>query len=136
MALKWTDELAVGVETIDNQHKSIFAMANNLFDAMEEGRGKEEVGETIAFLRKYITEHFRDEEELMVNHNYAGYSEQRKEHKQFIKDYSALENEVETKGISSHFVVQTQLFLAKWFVNHINKSDKALGAYLKAAKNL
>lgn len=28
MALKWTEELAVGVEAIDNQHKSIFAHAN------------------------------------------------------------------------------------------------------------
>ena len=136
MALTWTDELAVGVEAIDNQHKSIFAMANNLFDAMEEGRGKEEVGETIVFLRNYITEHFRDEEELMINHNYAGYPEQRKEHKKFIKDYSALENEFETKGISSHFVVQTQLFLTDWLVNHINKSDKAFGVFLKWQKSL
>ena len=135
MALTWTDELAVGVEAIDNQHKSIFAMANNLFDAMEEGRGKEEVGEKIVFLRNYITEHFRDEEELMINHSYAGYPGQRKEHKKFIKDYSALENEFEAKGISSHFVVQTQLFLAKWLINHINKSDKAFGTFLKRQKS-
>jgi len=136
MALTWTEELAVGVEAIDNQHKSIFASANNLFDAMERRQGKEEVTETTAFLRKYITEHFRDEEELMINHNYAGYPEQRKEHKKFIKDYSALENEFETKGLSSHFVVQTQLFLTDWLVNHINKSDKALGAFLKRLKSL
>lgn len=29
------EALAVGIEIIDNQHKSIFAMANNLFDAKE-----------------------------------------------------------------------------------------------------
>ena len=134
MALKWSDELSVGVEAIDNQHKSIFAMANNLFDAMEAHHGKEEVAETIVFLRKYISEHFFDEEELMVNHNFPGYAEQRKEHEQFLTKYLALEAEFETKGADSHFVVQTQLFLSSWLINHLNKSDKALGVFLKKAK--
>ena len=134
MALKWSEELSVGVEAIDNQHKSIFAMANNLFDAMEAGHGKEEVAETIAFLRKYISEHFCDEEELMINHNFPGYAEQRKEHKQFLTKYLALEAEFEAKGASSHFVVETQLFLSSWLINHINKSDKAIGVFLKKAK--
>lgn len=131
MALKWSNELSVGVDAIDNQHKSIFAMANNLFDAMESGHGKEEVADTIAFLRKYISEHFCDEEELMINCNFPGYAEQRKEHKQFLAKYLILEAEFEEKGASSHFVVETQLFLSSWLINHINKSDKALGEFLK-----
>jgi len=100
---------------------------------MEAGRGKEEVTETIVFLKKYVREHFCDEEELMINHNFPGYAEQRKEHNQFIKDFLALEGEFEAKGANSHFVVQAQLFLSSWLINHINKSDKAIGEFLKKA---
>ena len=57
----------------------------------------------------------------------------RKEHKQFLTNFLTLEAGFEAKGASSHFVVETQQFLSSWLINHINKSDKALGEFLKKA---
>ncbi len=59
----------------------------------------------------------------------------RKEHKQFLTNFLTLEAEFEAKGASSHFVVKTQLFLSSWLISHINKSNKAIGEFLKKAKN-
>lgn len=43
MAIEWTDELATGVNKIDNQHKELFKRINNLLDACNQGKGKDEV---------------------------------------------------------------------------------------------
>ena len=38
--IQWTDDLAVNVLDIDNQHKELFARINRFFDAFEQtGRG-------------------------------------------------------------------------------------------------
>ena len=44
MAMQWNENLAVGVDVIDNQHKGIISRINNLLNAMSQGKGKDEVG--------------------------------------------------------------------------------------------
>ncbi len=34
MAVLWSNDLVVGVDTLDNQHKGIFIRINNMLDAM------------------------------------------------------------------------------------------------------
>jgi hemerythrin len=43
----WDDVLATGVAKIDEQHKQLFAAVNSLIDAIEEGRGNEEVKKSV-----------------------------------------------------------------------------------------
>ena len=40
MAIKWTPDLSVGVENIDEQHKIWFEKANELFEAGKQQRAK------------------------------------------------------------------------------------------------
>jgi hemerythrin len=44
MAIEWTDDLAVGIVEIDNQHKELFHQINQLLEACNQGKGKETVG--------------------------------------------------------------------------------------------
>ena len=37
--LTWTTEYSVAVEAIDKQHQKLFAMLNELHDAMKSGKG-------------------------------------------------------------------------------------------------
>ena len=53
MAVQWSENLAVGVNMIDEQHKGIFSRINNLMNAMSQGKGKEEVGKVLEFLADY-----------------------------------------------------------------------------------
>ncbi|MCF6155622.1 MAG: bacteriohemerythrin [Candidatus Brocadia sp.] len=131
MAIQWTENLAVGVDMIDNQHKGIFSRVNNLLSAMAQGKGRDEVGKVITFLADYVVKHFRSEEELMIKNNYDGYPSQKKEHAQFIQDFSGLKKEFETSGVTSHLVIQVQQRLCNWLTNHIGNEDKKIGAFLK-----
>lgn len=130
MVFQWSEDLTVGVEVIDQQHKGIFSRVNILLSAMAQGKGGNEVGTVVLFLSDYVIKHFRAEEDLMIRHNYDGYASQKAEHMKFIKDFSLLKNEFETHGITSPLALQTQQLLCDWLKNHIVIEDKKLGIFL------
>ena len=74
----WTPALSVGVEMIDEQHKTWFDKAEKLFEAGRNRQAKEYIGELLEFLDSYTKKHFADEEEYMLSINYPGYEAQKK----------------------------------------------------------
>ena len=50
MEVKWTTNLSVGVEKIDEQHKIWFDKANNLFQAGKNRKSREVIEEMFHFL--------------------------------------------------------------------------------------
>ena len=42
--MTWTEKLSVGVGVLDEDHKRLVGMVNELYDAMQAGHGKETVG--------------------------------------------------------------------------------------------
>ncbi|MHB8171886.1 MAG: bacteriohemerythrin [Thermincolia bacterium] len=131
MAIQWTQDLAVGVNEIDNQHKELFAKVNKLIEAMHQGKGKEEIGEVVSFLEKYVIEHFGTEEKLMTKHNYPNFTAHKGHHNEFIKDFNALKKEFEFKAANTFLVIQIQRRVVDWLIDHIGKVDKELGKFLQ-----
>ncbi|NLY30396.1 MAG: hemerythrin, partial [Firmicutes bacterium] len=75
MAIKWTPNLAVGIEKIDEQHKVLFERINALIEACNQGKGKDTVADLITFLKDYVVFHFRDEQQIMLNYKYPQYEQ-------------------------------------------------------------
>lgn len=70
-AFEWTPDLETGNETIDAQHRTLFAYANDLNDAMNStDRDEDAVIECVWRLTDYVMEHFADEQELMESVHY------------------------------------------------------------------
>lgn len=130
MSFEWNEGLATGIVEIDNQHKEIFKQLNVLLDAMDRGKGKEEVGQVLAFLENYIATHFRDEERYMGEHSYDGLRWQRAEHSRFIKDFYRLKNKLLQWGNTLHVVVQVEQALGNWLIKHI-KEDLYIVLHLR-----
>jgi hemerythrin len=130
MALKWAEQLATGIAEIDNQHQEMFERTNILMQAMHEGKGKNEIQEVMAFLDDYVVSHFGLEEDYMTQYNYPGLARHKEQHQDFITNFNAIKNELESTGPSSALVIQTQRKLSDWWVNHIVAVDKELGAFL------
>ncbi|MBI5307973.1 MAG: hemerythrin family protein [Planctomycetes bacterium] len=86
MLFVWDKGLEIGNDEIDNQHKEIFKRVNKLLSAMADGRGKETIGNLIAFLTEYVAIHFNAEEALMRKHSYTDYLQHQMQHKQFTGD--------------------------------------------------
>ena len=128
----WSDAFSVGSQLIDNQHKSLVRMTNELF------QGCERHDETLAFMRviqsavNYAKTHFATEERFMQKTNYPEAAIHKAEHEAFVVELLKQVREFE-KG--SCAPIDFALYLKNWLLNHIAVSDKKYAPYLKNIKD-
>jgi hemerythrin len=134
MAVEWTQDLAVGVKIIDEQHQEIFRRVDALLEACKAGKGKQAVGGMLTFLEDYIVEHFTAEEAIQMQYAYPSYKAHKQEHERFIQSVEELKKKFEKEGPSLMTVLETNRTVVDWLVKHIKKVDMDLGAYLKLSK--
>lgn len=131
MLIEWTEDLAVGIAEIDNQHRELFSRINQLLEACTQGKGKDAVSDIVRFLEEYVVVHFSAEEKLMEKYSYPDYRDHKKLHEQFVTDFSGLKEKLETEGPGPHIVIMTNRVVVTWLNSHIRNVDKNVGAYLK-----
>jgi hemerythrin len=132
--MEWTEDLAVGVSTIDSQHKELFKRIGKLVAAIKEHRCKEEVDGTILFLEDYARFHFAEEEKRMQEAGYEGLAEHRKHHAVYLKNIGDLKGQAtlpRIHGMSYELSVTVNQVVVDWIVDHIMKIDKKFGSFLK-----
>ncbi len=129
MAIEWTPNLAVGVSSIDHQHKTLFDKANQLFEAGKNNKTKEFISEMLDFLDEYTKKHFRDEEAYMRSINYPGYNDQKKLHADFILALNTLKKEYHDSGGSIIVILNANQMVIDWLLKHISIEDKKIGIY-------
>lgn len=120
----WDDKLITRHPSIDSDHKKLVDLVNQLFDAMQSGKGKEACGRVLNELIQYTKTHFAMEERLMATHQYARTAEHKAEHAKLLKEVG----DFKVKFDAGSLTVTASLlsFLRDWLINHISKSDKAL----------
>lgn len=130
MANFFNDRLLIHVEKIDNQHRNLFEILDELQQACKKEKGKKVIRELFNSLKKYAVIHFLDEEKVMIKNNYPGYLEHRKMHKAFSKKVLELEKTLNNKEIPLTTLVEVNSFLSKWLITHIGMEDKKIGQFL------
>ena len=129
--MKWTEDLSVGVELIDTEHKALINAINDLFDACSKGLGRKKISETLAFLQNYVVTHFSDEENLQKQCGYPDYINHHKLHSDFVARVGEYSNKMETEGTSIAFVAEFNSFVTNWLIYHISREDKKIGIFIK-----
>jgi hemerythrin len=127
--IDWTEKLSVGVPSIDTQHKKLVAMANELYDAMKAGHGKDVLNKTLDGLINYTVTHFKYEEKLFAQTGYAASKPHLKEHEDLTKQVLAIQEKMKA-GVSFSQSMQVMEFLKNWLTNHIQGSDKSYTAHM------
>jgi hemerythrin len=136
--MEWTEDLSVGNETIDSQHRELFDRINDLVAAIKQKTCKYKIGDVIKFLDDYIVFHFGEEENIMLKHGYPGYQEHKAQHKIFLDNFETLKVELPKleggkKPGSYDLSVETNQVVVDWILLHIAGVDKKLGEFLKDA---
>jgi hemerythrin len=131
MAIEWTDELATGSGAIDDQHKELFRRINALVDACQKSQGKQQIADVLKFLEVYVLQHFLTEEGYMARYGYPRAAEHKHEHGVFVEKFTGLKNLLASEGPTLVVVTQTTHLLIDWLRNHIMKTDRELGTFLK-----
>ena len=124
----WTDKVAVGNAEIDSQHKQLFAMFNDLHEAMNGGK-HEETKRILNGLTKYTVDHFSMEQNLMARHPYPGEAKHREAHKRFIDQIKIYQSDVESKTLTT--TLNLAQFLKDWLVGHIAAIDTEFAKHLR-----
>jgi len=127
--IEWTDEISVGIQEIDEQHKQLVGLINRLYEAMILGEDKLNVAkEVLAELEKYTVIHFAVEECLFRIFDYPDYAEHCELHKNLCNQV----REINLKVQSGERLITPELlfFLRKWITNHIMVEDKKYGPFL------
>lgn len=134
MAIEWTPNLTVGISSIDQQHKTLFDKANQLFDAGKSGKTKEYISEMLDFLDQYTKQHFQSEETYMLSIGYPGYEDQKKLHAGFINALEKLKKEYRESGSNLLVILNANQMVVDWLMKHISIEDKKIGIYANNRK--
>jgi hemerythrin len=134
MAIKWTEELSVGVELIDQEHQLMFEKAGLLFDAGKKGQAKEEIASLLLFLDEYTKKHFADEEKFMASVSYPELDKQKTMHAGFIGELGKLKKDYIDSGSNISVIMNANQMVIDWLVKHIANEDKKIGDYIRTMK--
>ena len=126
----WSDDLSVGIEVIDDQHKALLQRLNDVSKAAEIQQGESEVTKSLSFLSEYADHHFSAEEKHMEATGYPGLEEQKAKHKEFMDTLADLEKDFIEEGANRPLADAINVFLLNWLTNHIKGMDKNFGTYL------
>ena len=129
---EWDTGLETGNEKIDSQHKQLIATLNNLVEAFQQGKGKEEILETMEFLIAYGIMHFSMEEELMIESDYSDYSMHKYFHDEFKITLGELTKRLMDEGPSEDLIDVVISTIRDWLVNHIKGDDFRMATYVKS----
>ena len=120
--LKWNKDYSVQVEEIDNQHKKLVEMLNELYVAFMHKEQDKKVEEIITRMVDYTIYHFDTEETYFQELNYEDADEHIAEHEDFKNKLAEFQEKL--KKNKSALAIETINFLRGWLVNHIGKNDK------------
>ncbi len=127
--IQWNNELSVGINSIDEQHKILVNMINALNEAMISGQTKQILIEILDSLAAYTVNHFGYEEDLFAQYGYAQSQAHINEHHALVEQVKNLQNKVDNGDFM--ISVEVMVFLKDWLINHILKTDKAYAEFLK-----
>ena len=129
--MKWSDTLSVGVPSLDDQHKKMVGLLNQLHDGMMAGKDKMVLGDV---LKAFITStaiHFKYEEDLLARVDYPEGPSHRAEHAELTRQIQNIRREYETIGPSA-MTIPVMSFLKNWLTSHILGADMKYGPHLAA----
>ncbi|MDP1666787.1 MAG: bacteriohemerythrin [Methylobacter sp.] len=128
--LNWNDQLVLGIESVDNQHKHLIDLTNQLDEAVAIGADRDTIIKIINNLVEYTVYHFQDEEQLMLaaKFNPTLYAVHEAEHKEFVDKMIAVQREVEAdiNALSEDLMD----YLVNWLCHHILSTDKRMALSL------
>ncbi len=124
--MKWKEEYATGIETIDGHHKMIFKMAGDFSAALEEGQGERVYAILLRSLSQYVKKHFKVEEQCMAKYNCPKAKQNMDAHKKFEQLLSKYSDRFSKTGYQRQDADELMRTIDLWLTNHICNIDRHL----------
>ncbi|MBC7908805.1 MAG: hemerythrin family protein [Rhodospirillaceae bacterium] len=120
--IMWTSELSVGVERLDEHHRRLIDLVNQLGTAVASHDAQQVTGLVLGELTRYVFYHFGEEERLMELAGYEDLTAHRQSHRIMAEHVRTLERNYDADA-SKVVAAELYAFLADWLVHHIRSED-------------
>ncbi len=128
--IRWNEQFSVTNEFIDNQHKQIISIINDLYESQRKDDQFETMESIFIRLKEYANTHFRDEEKLLAEWQYPNLKEHHEAHQKLIN--KLLEEQKEFINMKKQYPIRQLLsFIKEWLVDHLYTMDKKYIPYIK-----
>lgn len=128
--MDWNDSFTVNIQEIDNQHKRLIDLINQVYKGMMMQEGKEALGKALESLVDYTKTHFGYEERMFKQHGYPDTQAHIAKHEKLVGQVMDFYNKFQ----SGKADVDNELlkFLKDWLVSHIMGTDKEYSAFFNS----
>ncbi len=120
--VEWEYKNSVDVSIIDEEHKRLINIINNVIVAKQHRNNQKELIEILNEMVEYANTHFKTEERYMIKFKYPEYHYHKEEHLDFSIKTLAYESRVVSGD--HHVAIEILEYLKSWLVEHIQRSDK------------
>ncbi len=126
--VEWKDDYSVGIDSIDQQHKKLLNLINQLQTAVDYSTGEQFEREALDELVDYTKTHFTYEEGLMRDNDYPDFEPHKAQHEKMFEKVREVLAEYEQDQDTA--MANAAEYLKDWLINHINGTDKEYSSYL------
>ena len=127
----WKKIYETGNERVDDQHKEIFRLVQEVLDVHAFESRQEKIVVAMDFLSEYAVNHFASEEALMIESNYPGLEEHKAQHDDFVSKVVAFYERYKTEGDTISVSDTINDFVVAWLKEHIIGSDKLMANHYR-----
>ncbi len=134
--IRWQTVFDTGIPEVDDQHKKLVGMINQLETANALGgdTADHEMGLVLRKLVDYTQYHFEREEHVMEEIGFVGRKDHVSMHKELVKKIRTFLLKLKDQGRID--INELMKFLRDWLLDHIVCEDSKIGdAYEQRAKN-
>ena len=128
--ITWNDDMSVGIDIIDNDHKKLLSLVNEMDYILEAGMPVKDsaIASVLSELMDYTRYHFRREEIVMEVCDYPRIQDHKQAHKTLVGQVQSFVDGFNHKhpGFDPKIL---RFFMEDWLVEHIMKMDKDFAIY-------
>ncbi len=128
--MEWSDDLSVGIRLIDEQHKVLLGLINELHAAMRARKSDTVLVGVVERLKEYTVKHFGQEEEYFERYGYPETVQHKAAHAKLVQQ--VLDFEAGLKSGKAKVTMEIMRFLKDWLINHIQGTDKRYAPFLNS----
>jgi hemerythrin len=126
----WDMTYSVKVQACDEQHQQLFALINDLYDAMVARQGDQVTKQIVEDLMELSKLHFRTEESLLEKTAYPELEAHRAHHREFLKRVEQFQrDQANGKALEPRFVANRFMM---WWTRHARQIDQKYSNHLNA----
>ena len=122
--IHWRDEFCLGVKAVDQEHRELIELINELDDAMQSQCSYDAVVETLGEIYAQISAHFALEEKIMRDAHYPDFDSHKQDHETLLDELLEIIDSVEDDGRYDRQLLS--LALDRWFSDHFRTHDAKL----------